>query len=236
MNRYWVHPALFFVTLVVFAGGTLLYSKTSRGQSQEAGKPGGVKRVLKPIAPSGDKLEGAANEPNALAFSSAATRNAVLRTDLNWTFGGKQQRGWYLYTPLINQLLERDYDAASENFAAALSRWQAKSGLTPSGVLDEASLYAMVSEWQDKRLKRFGYARPDELVTVPASDFYDPSRPDELRQVERATYAAYKRMVSAAASDPSLHLAPEAGGELAPAEKCLKIISSFRSREYQERL
>jgi D-alanyl-D-alanine carboxypeptidase len=237
MKYFRVHLALFFVGLAVFAAIIFLSSKTSRGQSQDAGKTG-VKRILKPIAPDSDKRAADATkiEDDSSVFGVAASRNSVLRTELNWTFGGKQQHGWYLYTPLINQLLDGQYDTGSDHFASALSRWQKKSGLTPSGVLDEEALYKMVSEWQGRRLKGYGYARPDELVTAPASDFYDPSRPDELRQVERETYAAYKRMVAAAAGDPALYLTLVAGGELAPAEKYLKIISSFRSHEYQERL
>jgi D-alanyl-D-alanine carboxypeptidase len=232
MKRLWSHPAVLSI-VIALAASILLSSRTGRSQAQDAGKPGGVKRVLKPIKPT----EGAPkNEPNAVAFSSAAARNEVLRTELTWAFGGKEQRGWYLYEPLIDRLLERDYEASSANFAAALSRWQERSGLTPSGVLDEESFYAMVSEWQGKRLKGFSYATPEELITVPVADFYDPTRPDELRQVERTTYAAYKRMVSAAASDPSLHLVKGVGGALASSEEYLKIISSFRSREYQERL
>src|SRR3712207_4785519 len=43
-------------------------------------------------------------------------------------------------------------------------------------------------------------------------------------------------MVAAAAADPSLRLATAADGQLAPAEKYLKIISAFRSRAYQENL
>jgi LAS superfamily LD-carboxypeptidase LdcB len=94
----------------------------------------------------------------------------------------------------------------------------------------------MVSAWQGARLKQRGYPQPDQLLTAPSADFYDPARPDELRQVERETYAAYKRMVAAAAQDPLLKLELTAAGELAPAEKYLKIVSSFRSREYQARL
>jgi LAS superfamily LD-carboxypeptidase LdcB len=94
----------------------------------------------------------------------------------------------------------------------------------------------MISRWQGARLKDRAYPHADALVTAVASDFYDPTRPDELRQVERETYAAYKRMVAAAAADPSLHLARGADGQLTPSEKYLKIISAFRSREYQEQL
>jgi LAS superfamily LD-carboxypeptidase LdcB len=102
-------------------------------------------------------------------------------------------------------------------------------------VLDENTLMQMISTWQARRLKDRTYPQPDQLLTVPSAEFYDPARADELRQVERRTYAAYKRMVAAAAGDSSLQLETN-GSELASAEKYLKIISAFRSREYQDRL
>jgi LAS superfamily LD-carboxypeptidase LdcB len=57
-----------------------------------------------------------------------------------------------------------------------------------------------------------------------------------MRQVERTTYAAYRRMIAAAAADPSLGLRVRADGGLDEAEKFFKIVSAYRSREYQERL
>lgn len=162
--------------------------------------------------------------------------NASLRTELVWQFGSKQQRGWYLYTPLIGRTLDTKHEITSDNFASALERWQKKSGVEPSGILEENTLYAMISEWQGSRLKDRTPAQTEQLLTAPASDFYDPERLEELRQVERQTYAAYKRMIAAAVADSSLGLARGARGELAPTEKYLKIISAFRTREYQERL
>ncbi|MDT7781349.1 MAG: zinc D-Ala-D-Ala carboxypeptidase [Acidobacteriota bacterium] len=173
---------------------------------------------------------------SASLFAAAATRNTLLKYELSWEFGGKQQRGWYLYTPLISRMLETDRDAATNDFASALSRWQGRAGVGASGVLDDETLYRMVSEWQGARLKNKADARPDELFVAPISDFYDPTRPDELRQVERETYAAYKRMVAAAVADSSLGLKRTASGELASEEKFFKIVSAFRSREYQENL
>jgi len=84
-------------------------------------------------------------------------------------------------------------------------------------------------------LKDRSVASADQLLTAPLADFYDPTRAEELRQVERRTYAAYKRLVAAAVADRSLGLAHK-GRELAAAEKYLKIISAFRSREYQDKL
>ena len=172
----------------------------------------------------------------ARVSGAAATRNAQLRHDLKWLFGGKTQRGWYLYVPLLNRLLDTSSDPASEQFAEALARWQRKSGVSPSGVLDDATLYKIIAGWQGQRLKDRSPAQPQQLLTAPRSDFYDPDRVDELRQVERATYAAYKRLVAAAIADKSLGLRHVNKNELAAGEKYLKIISSFRSREYQEKL
>ncbi|MCU1263936.1 MAG: putative penicillin-resistance DD-carboxypeptidase [Acidobacteria bacterium] len=169
-------------------------------------------------------------------LNDAAARNAQLRNDLKWTFGNKEQHGWSIYTALIKQLINTKYDNASPKFASALSRWQAGAGLKPSGVLDEETLYAMIKVWQDQRLKDRTVAQPGQLLTAPIPDFYDPTRAEELRQVERRTYAAYKRMVAAAVADRSLGLASKGHGELAVGEKYLKIISAFRSREYQDKL
>jgi len=159
-------------------------------------------------------------------FTTAATTNVTLRNDLTWTFGGKQQRGWYLYDLLIGETLNSKHDPSTSDFAASLAKWQKKRGITADGVLDEDALMAMVSQWQSKRLKNRNYATPDQLLTASPSDFYDPSRAEELRQVERNTYAAYKEMFAAASADPKLKLG----------NQYLKIVSAFRSREYQDNL
>jgi uncharacterized protein YcbK (DUF882 family) len=172
---------------------------------------------------------------SAAIFIEAAATNATLRNELTWTFGGKEQHGWYLYDSLLAQTLDT-FDATSPEFAAALGAWQKKRGIAATGVLDENSLMAIISQWQSNRLKNKTYAQPDQLVTVPGSAFYDPDREEELRGVERATYDAYKRMISAAIADRTLRLAHSTASELAPREKYFKIISAFRSREYQEQL
>jgi hypothetical protein len=175
-------------------------------------------------------------QPTASDLFAATSRNVLLRNDLVWTFGGKPQHGWYLYTSLIGRLLNTKNEVGSIGFAKALAIWQKKMGLKSTGVLDDQSLYGMITIWQGARLKDREIAPSDRLLTAPIADFYDPTRAQELRQVERATYKAYKRMVAAAVSDRSLGLAHGAHGELAPDEKFLKIISAFRSREYQDKL
>ncbi len=164
--------------------------------------------------------------PTTSAFATAATTNVTLRNDLSWTFGGKQQRGWYLYDLLIGKTLNTKHDPITSDFAASIASWQKRRGIRADGILDEDALMAMVSQWQGNRLKNRVAATPDQLLTAPPSDFYDPSRAPELRQVERNTYAAYKEMLAAAIEDL----------KLAPSSSYFKIISSYRSREYQENL
>lgn len=166
--------------------------------------------------------------PSSTAFSAVATQNAVLRNEVNWTFGGKQQRGWYLYDLLIGKTLDTPHDPITNDFAATLAKWQKKRGLRSDGLLDEASLMKLVSHWQSDRLKSRTPATPAQLVLAPATDFYDSGRATELRQVERNTYEAYKKMIAAAHADPALNLKST--------DKYLKIISAFRSPEYQEQL
>jgi len=209
MNRSQISVTAFVTVLLVLA---VFDSSTSRAQMRREG------------------------HPLASDLFAATTRNVLLRNELEWTFGGKPQHGWYLYTALIGRLLNTKNDVGSIGFAKALAIWQKKTGLKSTGLLDDQSLYGMISLWQGARLKDREIAKPDQLLTAPISDFYDPTRAEELRQVERATYAAYKRMVAAAVSDRSLNLAHGAHGELAPDEKFLKIVSAFRSREYQDKL
>jgi uncharacterized protein YcbK (DUF882 family) len=163
---------------------------------------------------------------SASSFATAATTNVTLRNELAWTFGGKEQRGWYLYDLLIGKTLKSRNDPTTSDFAASIASWQKRRGIRADGVLDQDALMAMVSQWQGDRLKNRAYATPDQLLTAPPSDFYDPSRDAELRQVERNTYAAYKEMIAAAMADPAVKLEG----------KYFKIVSAFRSREYQENL
>jgi hypothetical protein len=167
--------------------------------------------------------------------NEAARQNAQLRYQLNWTFGGKAQHGWNIYLPLIKKLVKTSDDPASSKFASAVAHWQKQAGRSATGVLDDQTLYAMIGVWQGVRLKDRSPAAPDQLLTAPIADFYDPTRAEELRQVERKTYAAYKRMIAAAVNERSLGLA-HTKGALAPNEKFLKIISAYRSREYQDKL
>ena len=168
-------------------------------------------------------------------LTTAAARNALNSNDLEWTFGNKKQHGWYLYLPLIGRTLNNNQDVQSLGFAKAVATWQKRMGLPSTGILDDQSLYGLISVWQGARLKDRSVAQPGQLLTAPISDFYDPTRAEELRQVERNTYAAYRRLAAAALADKSLGLSGS-GGELSSSEKFLKIVSSYRSRDYQDKL
>lgn len=225
-----------FVVLSVVASVAVLATYSSRGQSPAKSEASNqrTESLIKPTVLVPERP--AAKETMALPFAEAANQNALLRNDLIWTFGKKEQHGWYLYDLLIGRTLNIEPDASTPDFASALAAWQKQMGLNPNGILDENSWMALVTQWQTDRLKDKTPALPEQLLTAPPSDFYDPERLVELRQVERTTYAAYKQMLAAAIADPSLKLQHNAAGELAPTEKFFKIVSAFRSREYQEQL
>jgi zinc D-Ala-D-Ala carboxypeptidase len=226
-----------FVALMVVTAIAALAVHNSSGQSPAAKSEQPNQKtesLVKPtvLVPN----RGAGNVAAASPFAEAVAQNSLLRNDLIWTFGKKEQHGWYLYDLLIGRTLNVPREASTNDLASAIAAWQKQRGLSANGVLDENSWMAMLSEWQSNRLKDKTPATPDQLLTAPPSDFYDPQRLDELRQVERRTYAAYKEMLAAAIADPALKLAHTSATELAPTEKFLKIVSSFRSREYQEKL
>jgi len=231
MKKVGINSVVIVAALAVLAGFASFAARRSSGQSPSPKSD----QLVKPTVL---KSEGAnpSGKNASPAFATAAGKNSLLENELSWTFGGKPQTGWYLYHSLIARFLKTRNDASATDFAADLAAWQKQAGLNADGVLDEGSLMVMISQWQGSRLKDRTPAQPDQLLTAPSSDFYDPERLVELRQVERRTYAAYKAMVAAAVADPTLKLGHTESGDLAPTEKYLKIISAFRSREYQEQL
>lgn len=216
MKNRKVHLLGIIVVLAAVASVVALAPRGSHGQSR-------TKRTAAPIKPT---VASTSASKAVSSFAAAAAQNSVLRNELSWTFGGKQQRGWYLYDHLLSETLSTNDAAVSDDFAAAVAKWQKRRGLSANGTLDQNSWMAMVSHWQRNRLKNRTSATPDQLVTAPPADFYDSSRAVELRQVERATYDAYKKMLDAANADL----------KLGPNSRYLKIVSAFRSREYQEEL
>jgi D-alanyl-D-alanine carboxypeptidase len=243
----------FYVGLILLFAGVLAVAgfkfkavgqaaKISSAKAAPAAKPAAEKTAAESATPASlPTVAHASNDavPAAsagAAFQAAALKNARLESDLTWAFGGKSQRGWSLYAPLISSVIGAEGDARSDGFAAALSRWQKDNGLEADGVLDSSTWSEMVSWFQSRRIKDRTYPSAEQLVTAAPDECYDPSRAEALRKVERQTYMAYKRMIAAAAADPASGLKVTATGELDPSEKYLKIISAFRSREYQDHL
>lgn len=168
---------------------------------------------------------------------AAASVNRNFKFNLAWNFGKKTQIGWYLYESLIQKTIGAEANAETPEFASAVAEWQARKSLLPTGILDKESFAEMVKTWQSDRLGSKGvYATEDVLMSAPSVDFYDSTRDAELKKVERETYAAYKKMIAAAAKDLSLNLKVTKDGDLAADESFLKIVSAFRSREYQQQL
>jgi len=165
-------------------------------------------------------------DPSDRVASSASGENAKLKLDLNWRFGAKPQRGWYLYTPLIQGLLNTSAAPETSVFAQALAGWQRSEGLAPTGVLDQETWIKMVAVFQSRRIKDRSTPPPASLTLVPSSKFFDPERPKDLRYVERQAYEAYVKLVAAAEGDLSI----------SSDENWLKVISAFRSPAYQAKL
>jgi len=223
--------------LIVLAGVSVMTERNGRGQSQQpSNEPTAPKKTETLVKPTVLATERPVTTAVPSPFLEAAAQNTSLRSDLIWTFGKKEQHGWYLYDLLIGETLKTQRDASTTDFAGTIASWQRQKGLVPNGVLDEDSWMALVGQWQNDRLKDKTPATPEQLLIAPSSDFYDPARLEELRQVEKTTYAAYRQMIAAAIADPTLKLARTSAKELAPSEKFFKIVSSFRSREYQEKL
>jgi zinc D-Ala-D-Ala carboxypeptidase len=232
-KRTALHLCLGLVIVFTFA----FFGFTGRGQ--ERAQPATEQPLVKKqslVVESTSTAAPAAKNVSVAAFAQAATQNVTLRDSIAWLFGGKQQRGWYLYGSLIGKLVSSENGPTTPEFAAALSSWQAKFGLPATGILDTDTLYKMVDTWQSIRTRDSAFPPADQLITAPPSEFFDPERPEELRQVRIDAYTAYKKMLAAAIADSSLNLKTNPDGTLAADEQFFKIISSYRSREYQEQL
>ncbi|MCA1606965.1 MAG: hypothetical protein LC775_16190, partial [Acidobacteria bacterium] len=155
----------FHVVLVVFALAVVAVvlsfaARSGRGQSATPK----AELLVKPSLLKVNRTNVATAKASS-PFAAAASKNSDLRNEVRWAFGGKQQRGWYLYDSLINQTLNLQNDAEVGEFGGALATWQSKIGLSGDDVLDEDSLMALVSNWQSRRLKKRTAANPEELVT-----------------------------------------------------------------------
>ena len=107
MKQKKIHLVVFSVALAALLALAALAAKTGHGQSAAVQKASTNEAPpqtgLQPTAAIRERraANAEASSPEASVFSAAATRNSALRLDLDWTFGGKQQHGWYIYEPLI---------------------------------------------------------------------------------------------------------------------------------------
>lgn len=173
---------------------------------------------------------------SAKVLEKAAAENDALQYSLRWTFGRKEQKGWYLYVPLIKHTIGTDAAPGSEGFAAAVREWQQRRGLRADAIIDRTTLFDLIEFWQSRRIRPVVEASEETLLTVDIPNFYDPTRSLELRMVEKEAFRAYREMVRAAAADESLGLKTDKEGNLSEDEPFLKLISTYRSPAYQAEL
>ena len=222
--------SILLTTLFVsFVFGVFYFAGRGQVVAQKAVRPEGPK-----ITKTASAVK--ARSANSSAFLAAATANSATRSTLSWPFGGKSQRGWEIYVPLVSQTIGTDEEPNTAEFAEALAKWQGGKGLPASGIMDDTTMTSFVKHWQSQRLGRATPPPTEALLSAPITDFWDSGRDPNMLQLERATYAAYKRMLAAAAKDLGGQIRFTRDGELAPGDKFLRIVSAFRSPEYQAAL
>ncbi len=234
------HQKTFIVIIFAAVAGFLITTGLTATGIVFGQTPTGEKMVRTTVSAKpaiADKTENPSSEnvknSSLTAFKNAAISNSDLKNSLEWTFGKNRQTGWYLYVPLIQNTIKTDGAPDSDEFAFALSRWQTENALEANGILDEPTLFALVKTWQSRRLPKIFEADETKLFHAPIVDFFDPTRDANLLNVDNETYAAYKKMIAAAAKDLGLKIEK---GNLTGADNFLKIISAHRSRAYQEQL
>jgi hypothetical protein len=158
-------------------------------------------------------------------FENAAGKNTIVMHSLNWKWG-KEQKGWHIYSALLQKTLDTNAGAKTPEFAAAVADWQAKKGIPATGIINKKTLFSFIGYWQSKRLRPIYEAKDRDLETAPIRHFYDPTRSIELLKLDTIAFKAYKDMFEAAKNDGA---AVEKG-------QFLKIVSSYRSPAYQKEL
>src|SRR6476620_11836991 len=179
MKQYRIHIPLTAALILVAAGITTVVTRSSRGQTPSS--PQKTESLAKPTIIIEPSIAGRTSSP----FADAAAHNALLRNELEWSFGSKQQHGWYLYDSLIGQTFKIGFDSSSSGFAGAIADWHKQKNLRSTGVLDENSWMALVAQWQANRLKDKTPATPDQLLMAPAAEWLFPEREPENRMVEK---------------------------------------------------
>src|SRR6185295_18499296 len=112
---------VWLVATILVAFGMLIHAD---GQATRKGSARNPKYEESTIS----SVPSTARSTRRLAFDQAASRNEALQSELSWFFGGKWQRGWYLYTPLISSMIGAEDQPSSPRFALKLFGWQGANG------------------------------------------------------------------------------------------------------------
>src|ERR1043166_2971038 len=123
--------------IILIAGVAVLAERNRRGQSpqpksepqtqssrESQSQSPKTETLIKPTVLTSDRP--VTTSASAAVFPEAVTQNTLLHTDLIWTFGKKEQHGWYLYDLLIGRTLNLKPDASANDFAGAIAAWQKK--------------------------------------------------------------------------------------------------------------
>lgn len=160
-------------------------------------------------------------------WAGQAFANAISEYSLEWSPFGTTEWGWVTYLPLLQKELGTDCDANTPAFAGALAGFQARYGLTATGVFDQATFLVLKGVLQERRPFVMARVR-DECPDPPPINqlgylVESEEHADRLtRLVRRDTLDAYRRMVIAARAEvPDVRNDPE----------LLQIFSGFRDPE-----
>ena len=177
----------------------------------------------------GDPVEAAAVRTGPVSadcrsegWTAAAQANSGSLRTLSWAPFGRQEIGWEIYAPLIQNEIRTVCPADSEGFAAALAAWQASEKLNEDGVLTEPVFVALKNAVQTRRefvrFTSFGSCpdTPDLITAARLDEGYGGKqvwmRPKALQ--------AYRRMAAAARAEVP---------EIAADPRNLTIFSGYRS-------
>src|SRR5690242_16238292 len=87
------------------AAGQSAQIKTAKASDADSAAPAPTLSVERLSASAKPAAEAGSATAAASMFSSAALRNVELQDSLSWAFGGKSQRGWRIYAPLVGGLI-----------------------------------------------------------------------------------------------------------------------------------
>jgi D-alanyl-D-alanine carboxypeptidase len=154
--------------------------------------------------------------------AEAAAVNAASLFTLAWAPYHRPETGWATYAPRIAAEIGTACPAESPGFAAALTSWQARFRLKPSGLVDASTYAAMNARWHRQR-PFAGAAAHGGCPEPPDASLLAVAAPTESYggktiQLRADALAAYRKLVAAAR--PAL-----AGGD----PDWLTIFSGFRA-------